>query len=140
VVTFLLTSFAYFFCLPLINSCSQTIWQLKVAPGVQGRVFSLRRMIAQSCVPISYLLVGALAAPLDHLVHPDRNAALFGTGTGRGAAVLLVCLGVVLVGATAVGYAQRAVRHLESDLPDTTSGDTAPRPDALAVGPEEVQS
>ncbi|HMZ09073.1 MAG TPA: MFS transporter, partial [Anaerolineales bacterium] len=34
------------FISPLVNSSNQAIWQAKVAPDVQGRVFSARRLIA----------------------------------------------------------------------------------------------
>ncbi|MFM8368990.1 MAG: MFS transporter, partial [Chloroflexota bacterium] len=38
------------------NGASQAIWQSKVAPDVQGRVFSARRMIAWSVGPITPIL------------------------------------------------------------------------------------
>lgn len=49
------------FSLPLIIGSSQVIWQSKVAPEVQGRVFATRRMIAWSTLPLAYLLAGPLA-------------------------------------------------------------------------------
>ena len=45
---------------PLINGSNQAIWQAKVAPDVQGRVFSVRRAIAFS----AGLIAPLLAAPL----------------------------------------------------------------------------
>jgi DHA3 family macrolide efflux protein-like MFS transporter len=52
--------FLSFFFLPFGNNCSQVIWQSKVEQSIQGRVFALRRMIAMSLMPISYLLSGPL--------------------------------------------------------------------------------
>ncbi|MCK4832091.1 MAG: MFS transporter, partial [Anaerolineales bacterium] len=46
---------------PVINGSNQAIWQTKVAPDVQGRVFSTRRLIAWLVTPISSLLAGPLA-------------------------------------------------------------------------------
>ncbi|MGH2523999.1 MAG: MFS transporter, partial [Anaerolineales bacterium] len=46
---------------PLINGSNQAIWQAKVAPDVQGRVFSARRLIAWFTNPITPLIAGPLA-------------------------------------------------------------------------------
>lgn len=43
---------------PFMNSHSQTIWQSQVAPEQQGRVFSIRRLIAQFTWPISAAFAG----------------------------------------------------------------------------------
>ena len=34
--------------LPILNGTSQALWQAKVEPGLQGRVFAVRRMVAGS--------------------------------------------------------------------------------------------
>src|SRR5690606_19567190 len=44
-------SFSGVFFLPFINGSNQAIWQAKVAPDVQGRVFAARRLIAQITAP-----------------------------------------------------------------------------------------
>ena len=49
--------------IPIINGSNQAIWQSKVPPAVQGRVFATRRMIAQFSFPIAVLLAGPLADP-----------------------------------------------------------------------------
>ena len=51
----------FLFCIPIASGCSQAIFQSKVAPDVQGRVFAVRSMIARSISPIAYLLAGPLA-------------------------------------------------------------------------------
>ncbi|MFC6660631.1 hypothetical protein [Deinococcus multiflagellatus] len=48
--------------LPAMNAHSQSIWQSQVPPEMQGRVFSVRRLIAQFTAPASTALAGALAA------------------------------------------------------------------------------
>ncbi|MEW6420337.1 MAG: MFS transporter [Deinococcota bacterium] len=47
---------------PIMNAHSQAIWQSQVPPDMQGRVFSVRRLIAQFTVPVSTALAGLLAA------------------------------------------------------------------------------
>ena len=109
---------------PLINGSNQAIWQSKVAPDVQGRVFSARRLIAWLTNPISPVIAGALA---DYLLEPAARAGvglpaafswLVGTGPGAGMGLLLVfCgLGSALVGLS--GYFIPAVHNAETILPD----------------------
>lgn len=47
---------------PVMNAHSQAIWQAQVPPELQGRVFSVRRLIAQFISPLSVALAGLLAA------------------------------------------------------------------------------
>ena len=47
---------------PIMNAHSQAIWQAQVPPELQGRVFSVRRLIAQFISPLSVALAGLLAA------------------------------------------------------------------------------
>jgi MFS family permease len=44
--------------IPIMNSHSQTIWQTQVPRELQGRVFSVRRLIAQCTWPLSTALAG----------------------------------------------------------------------------------
>ncbi|MFH1447143.1 MAG: MFS transporter [Chloroflexota bacterium] len=52
---------------PILNGSNQAIWQAKVAPEVQGRVFSVRRLVAQITAPLSMLIAGPLA---DQVLEP----------------------------------------------------------------------
>jgi MFS transporter, DHA3 family, macrolide efflux protein len=109
---------------PWINSSNQAIWQAKVAPDVQGRVFSSRRLIAWFAQPLTPIIGGTLA---DFVMEPAMKTTsglsnsfswLVGTGPGAGMGLLTVfaSLGVVLVGLT--GYFVRPVRQAETILPD----------------------
>ncbi|MCB9454366.1 MAG: MFS transporter [Anaerolineaceae bacterium] len=115
--------FAAFF-IPVINGSNQAIWQAKVAPDVQGRVFSVRRLIAQVTAPAAMLIAGPLA---DQVFEPGMQAGgvltrvfgdIVGTGPGAGMAVLFVLagLGTALVGV--VGYFIPVIRNAELILPD----------------------
>lgn len=119
-----LAFFCMMFCLPVVNGCSQAIWQVKVDPSVQGRVFAIRSMIAWSSTPVAYLLAGFLA---DQVFDPlfVRHGALAGSlgqiigiGPGRGIGFLFVLLGVISIIAALAWLASPSMRHMESDLPD----------------------
>jgi len=109
---------------PLINGSNQAIWQSKVAPDVQGRVFSARTIIAWMTNPISPLIAGTLG---DYLLEPAMRtssglSSLFGwlvpPGPGAGMGLLLFFggLGGVLAGLS--GYFISAIRDAEDILPD----------------------
>jgi MFS family permease len=50
---------------PLLNGHSQTIWQTQTPRELQGRVFSVRRIIAQCTLPVGALSAGTLAGVFD---------------------------------------------------------------------------
>ena len=109
---------------PIVNSSNQAIWQAKVAPDVQGRVFTTRRLIAWLVTPISQLLAGPLA---DQILEPAMAEGgslvpvfswLVGTGTGAGIALLFIVTGLLAAMAGLGGYFFRVVRDVEDILPD----------------------
>ncbi|MEM8529431.1 MAG: MFS transporter [Chloroflexota bacterium] len=109
---------------PIITGSSQAIWQIKVAPAIQGRVFAARRMIAALSVPIAQLAAGPLA---DYVFEPAMRpegllAPIFdgivGTGVGAGMAVIMLLMGVLGVMIGLVGYLIPAIRNVETILPD----------------------
>jgi hypothetical protein len=50
---------------PLLNAHSQTIWQTQTPRELQGRVFSVRRLIAQCSLPVGAISAGSLAGVFD---------------------------------------------------------------------------
>jgi MFS family permease len=109
---------------PWINASNQAIWQSKVAPDVQGRVFSARTLIAWMTNPISPIIGGTLG---DYVLEPAMRSAngfssFFGhlvpTGPGAGMALLVILgsSGGLLAGL--VGYFVPAIYHAETILPD----------------------
>jgi MFS family permease len=50
---------------PVLNAHSQTIWQTQTPRELQGRVFAVRRLIAQCTTPLGALSGGALAGLFD---------------------------------------------------------------------------
>lgn len=109
---------------PLINGSNQAIWQSKVAPDLQGRVFAARRLIAWLTNPISPIIAGTLA---DFVLEPAARAGsglpatfswLVGTGPGSGMGLLIVFCGVASALVGLLGYFFDPVVHAETRLPD----------------------
>jgi len=117
-------AFFTMFFIPLINGSNQAIWQAKVPPDIQGKVFATRRLIAQISAPIAMILGGRLADVLFEpaMMSGGRLAGIFGslvgTGPGAGMGLMFVLTGVLgaLVGLG--GYLFPAVRNAEDLLPD----------------------
>jgi MFS transporter, DHA3 family, macrolide efflux protein len=109
---------------PLIASSSQAIWQRKVAPNVQGRVFATRSMIATSSLPLAFLVTGPLADYVfEPLLAPGGALAgsvgrIIGVGPGRGIAFLLMVFGVLMILLVIGGYLYPRLRYVEDELPD----------------------
>ena len=117
-------SFALMLSLPIINGSNQAIWQAKIPPDVQGRVFGARRVFAQIAGPLGMALAGPLA---DFVLEPAMReggalagalGGLFGVGPGAGMGVLVALTGLLaaVVGITA--YTIPAIYHAESRLAD----------------------
>ncbi len=112
------------FFVPFIVGCERAIWQSKVEPALQGRVFAVQGMVRQLTLPIGYLVAGPLA---DRILEPAMMPGgalvpIFGQliGTGPGAGMGLMFLGTSLLGGFVCfsGYLMPAVRRVETDLPD----------------------
>jgi DHA3 family macrolide efflux protein-like MFS transporter len=132
--------FLLMFTMPIINGSSQAIWQSKVAPDVQGRVFSIRRMIAWSMMPLAYIVAGPLA---DEVFRPllleggalaDSVGRIIGVGPGRGTGFMFIIVGAISIFVAAAGYLSPHVRNVEDELPDAV-----PSPDSSA-GPEREET
>jgi MFS family permease len=120
------------------NASSQAIWQIKVAPDVQGRVFASRRLISWLTTPLAPVLGGLLAdlvfepaaaagsGPLSRAI---RGASGSGPGAGMAFALLLAGLATSVIGASA--FILPSVRNVERDLPDYEARD--PVGEAAAV-------
>lgn len=124
-----LGAFLMMFFVPLVNGSNQAIWQAKVPPDIQGKVFATRRLIAQISAPVAMILGGRLADAVFEPAMAEPAMAsggtfarvfqpLVGSGPGSGMALLFVFSGILgaVVGLT--GYLFPAVRQVESRLPD----------------------
>jgi len=117
-------AFLALFFMPLVNGSSQAIWQAKVSPDIQGKVFATRRLIAQISSPVAMIMGGRLA---DAVFEPAMASGgafarffrpLVGSGPGSGMAVIFVFAGIVGVIAAMIGYLVPVIRDVETLLPD----------------------
>jgi MFS transporter, DHA3 family, macrolide efflux protein len=119
-----LACFSVFFTIPIINGCSQAIWQTKVPKEMQGRVFATRRMVSWLSFPLAYFLAGPLAdyvfEPLLAVDSPLANnvGKITGVGAGRGIGLLFVMLGTLTFAAVCCSYFYKSLRLIEKELPD----------------------
>jgi len=110
---------------PVANTASQVLWQLKVPAGVQGRVFAIRRMISQAIAPIAMLAAGPLADRVFEPLLAEGGAlassvgSVIGTGPGRGIGFMFVVSGALTGVVALVGYSLPRVRNIETELPDS---------------------
>jgi MFS family permease len=126
--------FGAMFCGPIINAASQAIWQVKVAPDLQGRVFAFRRTISMS----ASLVAPLLAAPLtDYIFKPAMAPGgalagvlgpIFGVGAKRGVGVMFSLVGLLIAATAIIALNVPRLRRVEVDLPDHEP--------ALEVAPE----
>ena len=118
--------------LPITNGSAQAIWQSKVAQDVQGRVFSVRRMIAFSIIPLAYLVTGPLSEkvfmPLlqENGLAVDTFGQIFGTGPGRGIGLMFSTLGLVYFIIAQLIFLDKRIRNVELDLPDAVPSEDIP--------------
>jgi hypothetical protein len=122
--------FILLFCVPFASGSSQAIFQTKVAPGVQGRVFAIRGMIARSMTPLAFLIAGPLA---DYVFEPWMQEGgglastvlgdLIGSGAGRGIGLIYVTSGLILVTASVLASAYPRIRLVEDELPDAMAAE-----------------
>jgi DHA3 family macrolide efflux protein-like MFS transporter len=117
-------AFGFFFCVPFVGASSQAIWQSKVAPDVQGRIFATRSMVAQLSAPVAMLLAGPLA---DYVFEPllaadgllaESVGQIIGTGQGRGIGLMFIVAGIFTMLITIGGYLCPRLRLVEDELPD----------------------
>ncbi len=117
--------FILMFFIPFASGPSSAIFASKVAPEVQGRVFATRSMIAQSMMPLAFILSGIMAdnvfIPL--LVEGGALADTFvgqwlGVGPGRGIGLMMICSGLLMLVISVIAYANPRIRNVETEIPD----------------------
>jgi DHA3 family macrolide efflux protein-like MFS transporter len=139
------------FCIPIVDGYTNSIYQEKVQPSIQGRVFAARVFIEDLTVPLATVIAGPL---VDHVLTPymqpgHHGAELFGryVGTGAGGAfgLIFVTIGVLGVFVAVAGFLSPNIRRIETLVPDhgsvsgvtsakaETSGEPTPGTDAPAT-------
>jgi MFS family permease len=123
-VMWLIAGFALEFFIPLAISSQRSIWQSKVPPRAQGRIFATLGFVIGVAEPTASVLAGTLA---DRVLEPAMRsesglramlAPLVGTGEGAGMALLFMFSGVLLGGTALLGLFVPVMRNLETLIPD----------------------
>jgi MFS family permease len=122
--------------IPFAAALSQAVFQTKVPPDLQGRVFAIRGMIARSISPLAFLLAGPLA---DRVFEPllFETGALsdtvvgrwLGVGPGRGIGLMFVISWLFLCLESMLAFANPRIRRLEDEIPDALP-DASPAEDS----------
>jgi DHA3 family macrolide efflux protein-like MFS transporter len=124
IFVWVIAGFLSMVAIPLLNSSNQAIWQSKVPPDVQGKVFSARAMIARISAPLAMILGGLLA---DYVFEPAMQAGgtlapifggIFGVGDGAGMALMFAVFGICSAIVGIIGYSIPLIREVESRIPD----------------------
>ncbi len=119
---------------PIVTACSQQIFQRKIAPDVQGRVFGFRAFIVGITSPIALLVAGPLADQVFEPMMAENSMAsdalglsntlaawlvpIFGSGQGRGVAVMISLLGCMSLIAVVIAWLTPSIRRIDLDLPN----------------------
>jgi MFS transporter, DHA3 family, macrolide efflux protein len=118
---------AIFLYYVMVSFCDGTIaalWQRKIPPALQGRVFALRDTLTMSLMPLGILLFSPVA---EYWMEPrllpggqwaDGLGRLIGTGPGRGIGLLFVLSGLVNAAIVAVACVNRRIRAADREIPD----------------------
>jgi MFS family permease len=140
-----ISAFLGMFFHPIIDGSNQAIWQAKVPPDLQGKVFSIRRLIAWFVSPMAFLIAGPLS---DKLLEPAmRNpesvlattlGPIIGTGPGRGMALLFIIGGGIAALIGISGYVFRVLREADTLLPDHDTLQSAVPPDERLTQMQEL--
>jgi DHA3 family multidrug efflux protein-like MFS transporter len=127
----------WMFSFPFIEAIEQTVMQKVVPPERLGRVIGFAHSIEQSASPVTSFFIGPLAQLLFiPFMTTGRGVELigswFGTGMGRGIALVFISAGLTGVVVTALARRSRAYRILSDrysetgDSPQSHRGTEAP--------------
>jgi MFS transporter, DHA3 family, macrolide efflux protein len=115
VVTITAGGFVVTFSATVVMTCSQTIWQSKVALAAQGRVFGVRFMVASAALPLAYATAGPLA---DLVFHAKAGTSAASPLSQAGLRLMLLSAACINLISIAWAWSNPRIRALENELPD----------------------
>jgi len=99
----------------IANSANQAIWQAKVPPELQGRVFSARRVISES---ISVIPMATSGPIVDKILTPifersPRISSIFGQGKGGAISIMSFVAGIMIILVSIVAFLSPQIMNVE---------------------------
>jgi DHA3 family macrolide efflux protein-like MFS transporter len=125
-----LSAFGAHVTIPIIFGSNQALWQTKIEPDNQGRVFAAQQMFASAAAPLAYLLAGPLA---ERIFEPlmasgaalsQKLGPILEYGAGRGIGLMFILMGLIKIVVSILGYLNPRVRLVEDEIPDALPGIT----------------
>lgn len=99
----------------ITNASSQAIWQSKVAPQLQGRVFAARRVIAQLVGTIPMISSGPIIDNFlsKYFIDSNKFLSYFGIGKGGAMSFMTFLSGIFVVIVAIVAFSNKIVMNVE---------------------------
>jgi MFS family permease len=113
--------FCAFGAVPFWIGLNRAIYQIKAAPDVLGRIFSVRLFIGTTGQAFGAFMAGLLAERFFEPLALDSRG-----GAGRGIAWMFTLIGLLVMGAAVIAALIPRVRLLEDRLPDATRAQNSP--------------
>jgi DHA3 family macrolide efflux protein-like MFS transporter len=131
--------------LAMVIGSNQSLWQAQVESYLLGRVMALQNMVGAVPHLCAFVLAGVVAdqvfVPLvgRNRVRSPFLAMVVGNGPGRGFALLMMVMGLLLALCVVLAYLYPRLRHVDDEIPDirAENDDSAER---AAVDPAETQA
>lgn len=121
------TILVYYGAVSFCDGTINALWQRKIPPALQGRVFALRDTVNMALMPLGILLFSPLAEFwMEPSMAPGGKwarsvGAILGTGGGRGIGFLFVLSGLVNALIVVIACTNRSIWSAETAIPDNTA-------------------
>jgi hypothetical protein len=132
--------------IPFAAALSQATFQTKIPPGIQGRVFSIRSMIARSMTPLAFLLSGPFADKIFEPLMAEGGGlastfigSFLGTGPGRGIGLMMVLSCLFMWGTSLAAFANARIRLLEEEIPDALPEEVQQGEDDIRIDQDGIE-
>lgn len=121
--------FTYLCLVPVIEAAEQTIVQKLIPPERQGRVFGFAQSVEQAASPLTAFMIGPIAQYIfipfmTTGVGVDLIGSWFGTGKGRGLALLFTLTGLIGLIVTIIAMRSSAYKTLLASYDKQTEPET----------------
>ncbi|MDI6861337.1 MAG: MFS transporter [Caldisericia bacterium] len=98
------------------NASSQAIWQSKISPELQGRVFSARRVIAQLIGTIPMISSGPIVDNIlsKYFTYENRFFSYFGSGKGGAMSFMTSLSGILVIFVVIYALSNKLIMNVET--------------------------